>query len=50
MVARGWWFHWNNALVHTITMVTDWMAARQFQVIKHPPCLPYLALADFPLS
>ncbi len=47
MVARDWWFHWHNVPVHTITMVTDWMTARQFQVLKHPPCLPYLALADF---
>jgi hypothetical protein len=37
MAARDWWFHWDNAPVHTTTMVKDWMAARQFKVIEHPP-------------
>jgi hypothetical protein len=31
MVARNWWFCWDNALVHTAAVVTDWMAARQFR-------------------
>jgi hypothetical protein len=35
--AGDWWFHWDNAPVHTTAMVTDWMAARQFKVIEHPP-------------
>jgi hypothetical protein len=26
MAARNWWFHWDNALVHIATMVTDYMA------------------------
>jgi hypothetical protein len=30
MAAREWWFHWDNASVHTAAMVTDWMAAMQF--------------------
>jgi histone-lysine N-methyltransferase SETMAR len=37
MEAGDWWFHWDNALVHTVTVVKDWMAARQFQVIQHLP-------------
>jgi hypothetical protein len=28
-------------------MVADWMAARQFQVIEHPPYSPDLTPADF---
>jgi hypothetical protein len=47
MTAGTWWFHWDNAPVHTAAVVTNWMAARQFQIIEHPPYLPDLALADF---
>jgi histone-lysine N-methyltransferase SETMAR len=47
MAAGDWRFHWENAPVHTTTTVMDWMAARQFKVIKHPPYSPDLALADF---
>jgi hypothetical protein len=43
---RDWWFHWDKARVHTATMVPDWMVARQFQVIQHPPYLPELILAN----
>jgi hypothetical protein len=32
MAAGNRWLHWNNAPVHTATMVTNWKAARQFQV------------------
>jgi hypothetical protein len=28
-------------------MVTDWMEAKQFQVIEHPPYSPDLVLAEF---
>ncbi len=42
MVAGDWWFHWDNAPVHTAAMVTDWMAARQFKVIEHLPYSPDL--------
>ncbi len=47
MVAGDWWFHWDNAPLHTAAMVKDWMAARQFKVIEHPPYSPDLAPADF---
>jgi histone-lysine N-methyltransferase SETMAR len=47
MTAGTWWFHWDNALVHTASMVTNWMAARQFQIIDHPPYSPDLAPANF---
>jgi hypothetical protein len=47
MAARDWWFHWDNAPVQTAAKVKDWMAARQFKVIAHPPYSSDLALADF---
>ncbi len=47
MTAGTWWFHWDNAPVHTAPVVTNWMAARQFQIIEHPPYSPDLAPADF---
>ena len=28
MVAREWFFHWDNAPVHTAVVVQDWLAAR----------------------
>jgi histone-lysine N-methyltransferase SETMAR len=42
-----WFFHWDNALVHTAAVVRDWLAARQVQMIEHPPYSPDLAPADF---
>jgi hypothetical protein len=47
MAAGDWWIHWDNAPVHTDATVKDWMAARQFKVIEHPPYSPDLAPADF---
>ncbi len=47
MKAGTWWFHWDNAPVHTAAVVTNWMAARRFQVIEHLPYSPDLALANF---
>jgi histone-lysine N-methyltransferase SETMAR len=47
MVAQQWWFHWNNAPVHTAAVFQDWLAARNVQVIPHPLYSPDLAPADF---
>jgi hypothetical protein len=47
MAAGDWWFHWGKVPVHTTAMVTNWMAAKQFQVLEHLPYSPDLALADF---
>jgi histone-lysine N-methyltransferase SETMAR len=47
MAARDWWSHWDNAPVHTAGIAMEWMVARQFQVIKHPPSSQNLAPADF---
>jgi histone-lysine N-methyltransferase SETMAR len=47
MVAQQWWFHWDNAPVHTAAVVQEWLAAHGVQVIRHPPYSPDLAPADF---
>jgi histone-lysine N-methyltransferase SETMAR len=49
MVAGEWFFHWDNALVYTATIVKDWMAAKDFRPIEHPPppYSPDLAPEDF---
>jgi histone-lysine N-methyltransferase SETMAR len=48
MVTAGtWWFHWHNTPVHTAIVVTNWMVARLFQIIEHPPYSPDIAPADF---
>jgi histone-lysine N-methyltransferase SETMAR len=47
MVAGEWFFHWDNALVYTTAVVKDWMAAKDFRLIEHPPYSPDLAPADF---
>jgi hypothetical protein len=47
MAAQEWFFHWDNAPVHTAAIVKDWMAARDFRLIDHPPYLPDLGPADF---
>jgi hypothetical protein len=43
MVSRERFFHWNNALVHTTTIVQAWIAANQVTVLEHPPYLPDLS-------
>jgi hypothetical protein len=45
--AGNWWFYWDNAPVHTATMVTNLMVARWSQVIQYLPYSPDLVLADF---
>ncbi len=47
MAAGDWFFHWDNAPVHTAAMVKDWLAARGIQLLEHPPYSPDLAPADF---
>jgi hypothetical protein len=54
IMAEGqWFFHWDNAPVHTAAVVHDWLAARQVQMIEHPfTCLtwPQLTFSCFPSS
>ena len=47
MAQQEWFFHWDNAPVHTAAVVQDWIAARGVQMIRHPPYSPDLAPADF---
>jgi hypothetical protein len=47
MVQQEWWFHWDNAPVHTAAVVLEWFAAHNIQQLEHPPYLPDLAPADF---
>jgi histone-lysine N-methyltransferase SETMAR len=47
MAARQWFFHWDNAPVHTAAVVQAWIAANNVQVLEHPPYSPDLAPADF---
>ncbi len=47
MADREWFFHWDNAPVHTAGDVQDWFAANSIQLLSHPPYSPDLAPADF---
>ena len=44
---REWFFHWDNAPVHTATDVQEFMAKKGMKTIKHPPYSPDLAPADY---
>jgi len=47
MVEQEWFFHWDNAPVHTAAVVKDWLAANSVKMLQHPPYSPDLAPADF---
>lgn len=47
MAKQQWFFHWDNAPVHTAAVVKNWFAAREVKLIEHPPYSPDLAPADF---
>jgi histone-lysine N-methyltransferase SETMAR len=47
MTKGNWFFHWDNAPVHTIAVVKNWLAAKQIQLLPHPPYSPELVPADF---
>jgi hypothetical protein len=47
MTARNWWLQWDNTPVHTAAVVTNWMAARRFQIIKNLLYSLDLVPADF---
>jgi hypothetical protein len=36
MAQQQWWFHWDNAPVHTATSLKEWMAVKGIQVLEHP--------------
>jgi histone-lysine N-methyltransferase SETMAR len=47
MVEQEWWFHWDNAPVHTAAVIQHWFAALSIQRLEHPPYSPDLAPGDF---
>jgi histone-lysine N-methyltransferase SETMAR len=47
MVSREWFFHWDNAPVHTAAVVKMWLAANNIQLLQHLPYSPDLTPADF---
>jgi histone-lysine N-methyltransferase SETMAR len=47
LLSQQWFFHWDNALVHTPALVSDWFDAHGVQRLEHPPYSPDLAPADF---
>jgi histone-lysine N-methyltransferase SETMAR len=47
MAAGDWYFHWDNAPVHTAATVQDYLAAKSIKTIPHPPYSPDLAPADY---
>ncbi len=47
MAAGDWFLHWDNAPIQTTVIVTDWLAARCIQLLKHLPSSPDLAPTDF---
>jgi histone-lysine N-methyltransferase SETMAR len=40
-------FYWDNASVHTATVVKDLMAAKDFRLMNHLPYSPDLTPVDF---
>jgi hypothetical protein len=47
MVKQEWFFHWDNAAVHTTASVKKWFADHSIQLLPHPPYSLDLAPADF---
>jgi hypothetical protein len=47
MVAQDWFFHWDNAPIHTAAVVQTWIAANRIQLLHHPPYFPGLAPPNF---
>jgi hypothetical protein len=37
MTKGNWFFHWDNAPVHTAAVVKNWLAAKEIQLLLHPP-------------
>jgi histone-lysine N-methyltransferase SETMAR len=42
-----WFFHWDNAPVHTAAVVQNWLVAKEIQVSLHPLFSPDLSPDDF---
>ncbi len=37
MAAREWFVYWGNAPIYKAAIVKDWVAAKDFRLIEHPP-------------
>jgi len=47
LVQNQWYFHWDNTRVNTATVVQDWQAAGNIQILRQLPNLPHLAHTCF---
>ena len=47
MTTGQWFFHWDNAPVHTAAIVEKWLAVKKIQLLSHLPYSPELTPADF---
>jgi [histone H3]-lysine36 N-dimethyltransferase SETMAR len=47
LLEEEWWFHWDNAPVHTAVKVKEWFAAKSIRRLEQAPYSPDLAPADF---
>jgi histone-lysine N-methyltransferase SETMAR len=47
MVSKEWFFHWDNAPVHTAAVFQTWLASNNIQLLQHPPYSLDLAPVDF---
>jgi hypothetical protein len=36
MMKGNWFFHWDNAPVHTAAIVKNWLAAKEIQLLPPP--------------
>jgi hypothetical protein len=45
---KGEWFlHWDNAPVHTATVILEFLAKKRIKLLSHPPYSPDLTPADY---
>jgi hypothetical protein len=47
MMSQQWFFDWDNAHVHTDTLVSSWFDAHGVQRLEQAPYSPNIALTDF---
>jgi hypothetical protein len=47
LLSQQWFFHWDNAPMHTAALVSDWFDAHGVQRLEHPPYSPDLVPPDF---
>jgi hypothetical protein len=47
MMSQQWFFDWDNARVHTATVVSSWFDTHGVQRLEHTPYSPNMAPADY---